>query len=302
MEKIDYAKLSIEELVELCKSGTPRERELAMEQIITQNDNLILHLINKYYSSYRHRYIEDMRQEGREAMFLHATDYDPEKGMFSTFITPYIIDAIKTYICSIHGISTHYSGQIKRFNKAIEVLRRRGIEHPTFGDIAEEMGVGIDAVQRVHEIVNHMNPISIEGDEKDKELTSPYDSSPDTIYEREEEIRSVSEAVNSLPSNERKVIMELFFRDSGNRETPLIDVANRLNMDVSTVRRLKNLALHHLQEARQLSDHKVTKNRRKLNDFSQGLCISFTIPAEVVNADIEIALSLDADEYEEVRV
>lgn len=302
MKRSDYESMSTAELVEIYKTGSDREKDLAIELVIEKNDNLVLHIINTWFPSYAHNYIEDMRQEGRQAIFLHAADFDPERGMFSTFITPYIKDAIKMYICGIHGISTHYSAQIKRYRKAIRALEQRGIENPTFGDIAEEMGVGLDAVQRVFEVATHMNPISIEGDEKDKELCSAFTSSPDTIYEREELKKTIADAVNSLPEDERAVILESFFSDDGGKNATLIDVANKLGSDVSTVRRLKNRALRRLQDCQQLSDYSVSRKRRQIDEFSQTLHISFTLPAEVISADIDMALSLEGESIEELRI
>jgi len=301
MKHSDYESMSTSELVEIYKMGSDREKDLAMELIIVKNDNLVFHIINTWFPSYVHSYIDDMRQEGRQAIFLHAADFDPEKGTFSTFITPYIKDAIKMFICGVHGISTHYSAQIKRYRKAIHALEQRGIENPTFGDIAEEMGVGLDAVQRVHEVALRMNPISIEGDDKDKELCSAFTSSPDVLYEHEEFKNTIADAINSLPKEERAVILESFFSESG-KETTLIDVAHRLHSDVSTVRRLKNRALRRLQDCYQLSDYGVSRKRRQIDDFGQSLTITFSLPPKVVDTNISIALSLDDDECEELHI
>lgn len=281
------------ELVEIYKEDPmSRDAAKAMEAIIKNNDNLVLHIINRYFSSYRHNYMEDMRQEGRMAMYQYAAKYDSAKGRFSTFITPYIIDAIKTYICEVHGISTHYSGQIKKYNRAVESLKQAGLDDPTFGDIAEEMGVGIDAVQRVHEMAGAMNHASIEGDGKDRELCSPFNASPEALLEKQCVVESVGRAVAQLPDNERAVIMEAFFSDSGNKEVPLTEVAARLGMDVSTVRRLKNKALRRMESSTFLRDFNVTRKRRELEDYADTLGVTFALSGETVSANVEIALNL----------
>lgn len=285
-----------EALVELAKNGTPKERSEAMEAIVEKNDNLILHLIGRFFSSYKHSYADDMRQEGRTAIFEQATRYDPKRGTFSTFISPYIIDAIKLYICQVHGISTHYSSQIKRYRKAVEALQARGIEKPTYGDIAEEMHVGIDAVQRVHDVCCRVNAVSIEGDNKDRELCSPYETTPDAICERDDLCDRIAKAIHELPVDQRNVINESFFRSSDNKETPLADVAKALGLDVSTVRRLKNLALRRLEQSQWLNDFDNSTQRRQIDDFGQSLTITFTMPAELVEANVNIALSLAPDE------
>lgn len=287
--------MSIEELVRVLNEGTPWQQKEAMDTILATNDSLIISLINKHFPSYRYSYMEDMCQEGRIALFEHAKDFNPEKGRFSTFIAPYIIDAVKNYICSLHEISTHYVGQMKRYRKAIEALRARGIDNPTFGQIAEEMHVGLDAVQRVHEISMNFNPISIEGDEKDKELSSPYESTPDAICEQNEFREQILNAVSSLPLDERRVVRETFFADSGERELPTAVVAANLGMDISEVRRLKNLAMRRLRNNLQRHDFTESEGRRELESFANSMVISFALPAEAVEANIDIALTLSDD-------
>lgn len=283
--------MSIEELVRVLNEGTPWQQKEAMDVILATNDSLVISLINKHFPSYRYSHMEDMCQEGRIALFEHAKNFDPEKGRFSTFIAPYVIDAVKNYICSLHEISTHYVGQLKRYRKAIEALRARGIDNPTFGQIAEEMHVGLDAVQRVHEISLNFNPISIEGDEKDKELSSPYDATPDAICEQNEFREQIRNAVGSLPVDERRVIRETFFSDSAERELSLAAVADKLGMDIGEVRRLKNLAMRRLRNNLQHHDFTESEGRRELESFANSMVISFALPAEAIETSIDIALT-----------
>lgn len=291
-----YEDKTVSELLEIYRNGSPREKTLAMNQIVMGNDNLIIHIINKFFFSYKSKHMEDMRQEGREALFRHVVNYDETRGKFSTYITPYIIDAIKNYVCSMHEISTHYASQLKRYHKALAALSQRSIENPTLGDIADEMEVGLDAAQRVMEIAQHLNPISLEGDEKDKELTSAYSSSPDAVYEQKEFHERIGKAIASLSEAERTVIKLSYFSDKSGKEVPLADIASTMGKDVSAVRRLKNLALRKLQESPYLADFSASKQRRKLEDYAEGLQISFAIPASVVDCNISIALSLEDDE------
>ena len=285
---------NIEDMVNLCKTGTPYQKELAMEQIIINNDNLIRSTIKRYYSSYRHNYAEDMLQEGRRAILEHALDFDAAKGTFSTFIVPYIKDAIKLYICELHGLTTHYASQIKKYNKAIDALKATGVENPMFGEIAEKMGVGIDAVKRVHDMSAHMNAVSIEGDGKDKELYSdPYTTTPEVMAEVKDTKDTLHAAIAELPEKERQVITACFFAED--KELSLAVVAKLLGMDVSEVRRLKNRALRHLKESSRLMDYDITSKRRALEDFADSIEISFDLPRDMVEADINIALTIDED-------
>lgn len=291
----------VSELMDVYRNGSPRESEMAMELIITQNEPLIVSIINKYYRSYIHCYMDDMLQEGRQAIFEHVVDFDPDRGAFSTFVTPYIIDAIKTYICSVHGISSHYASQIKRYNNAVAALAAAGNKNPSFSAIAEKMGVGVDAVQRAHNMSTKMNPVSIDGDEKERELASPLKSSPEQVVEQEERKSTIARALQELTPFERSVIVETYFNDDG-KETPLRDVADTLGSDVSTVRRAKNLALRKLQESAVLSDYSPSRKRRELEDYAEGLVVSFILPEEAVAANVEIALSIEDYEDGDIRI
>lgn len=248
----EIMQLSTEELVRLLKAGNSREQQYAMEAIVVNNEKLVSHLIKKYYPSYRHNYMEDLMNVGREAIFLHAPDFDPDlinpdsgkPYRFSTYITPYIVNALKLSTCDVHGITPHYAAQIKRLKRAIEKLNREGIENPTLDMLAEEMSVGVDAVQRAYELSCQVNPISIEGDEKDKSICDSYRNAPDAIYERKEFVDAVEKAVKKLPPDEYKVIECSYLSSSDAKEVPLTVVSQKLGMDITTVRIISDASVN----------------------------------------------------------
>ena len=296
-----YARPTIE-LLGVYAHATPDEQSRIMEVVVETNKRLVNHVINKYYFSYRHNHQDDMMQQGCMAIFTHAPNFDIKKRnpkndqpySFSTYIIPYILDGIKTYVCSTHNISPHYAVQIKKFHAAIERLKTAGENDPTLDQIANEMGVGLDAAQKVYGVACRLNTISIDGDEKEKRLFDPYSNAPDTIFEQEELKRSIHRAIDSLPEDERAVILATFF--DGDKETPLIEVARRLNMDVPRVRRLLNKAKRELGDSIELRDFSQSPEQRALENYTDALVVDFVLPTDAVEANLEIALTIDLDD------
>lgn len=283
------------DLLSVYQRATESEQAAIMEWVVANNERLVLHVINRHYSSYRHNHLDDMMQQGRMALFTNAPKFDPAKNYsFSTFITPYILDAIKTYICEVHDISPHYAVQFKKYMRARERLRKAGFENPTMDQIANEMGVGLDAVQKVFGIANRMNPISIEGDEKDKRLSDPYTDSPDKIVENQEFKRDIQRAINRLPKDQQDVVRATFFSDD-RKDASLIAVSQMLGMDVSRVRKLLNKSRRELQYVPELRGYNMSREQRDLEDYTDSLMIDFVLPADAVEANLDIAMSLDLD-------
>lgn len=292
---VNYAELEtmkMPELIARYKLGTEAERALIVTKVIMDNDKLITHLLKKHFPSYIKGHYDDMCQEGRIAISQHFADFQPEKGKFSTYISTYILEAFKWYICSLHGISSHYFTQLKRLNQAIAELNARGYKDITADLIAEEMGVGLDAVLAVMAIRDRINHISIEGDEKEKTLFSGEILGPEEQFERDEEVEALRSAVRRLPPKERRVIIASYLNEE-ERELPLRDVSRKLDMDVTTVRRLKNRALRQLKRDDILTGHFGGSRDCEVSDFADALTIDFVISRSTVDENLEIAFDID---------
>ena len=292
---VDHAELENKTMAELVagyKFGTEAERALIITKVIMDNEKLITFLLNKHFRSYAKQHNEDMCQEGRIAIAQHFADYQPEKGTFSTFITFYILEAFKWYICNLHGISSHYFTQIKKYNQALAKLKESGQTDITADLIAEAMGVGMDAVLRVSAIHDRLNHVSIEGDEKDKTLFSRESLSPEEEYERAVESEALREAIRRLPPLERKVI-DASFSNLEDKELSLRDVSRQLGMDVPTVRRLKNKALRQLKKDVELRGFFGGGRDSELSDYADALTIDFVISKNSIEENLEIAFDID---------
>lgn len=282
--------------------STGSERDMIIEMVVEQNERLVMHEIEKYYSSYKGQHMEDMLQCGRMAIFLYSPKFDfnkinPKTGepfSYSTFIAPYILDAIKNYICSTHNITPHYAVQTKKWHAAVDKLKKSGIENPTMDQIADAMGVGIDAAQKTYSVICRMNLISIEGDEKDKQLTDSYSSSPDLLVEQEEFKETVHRAILKLSKDEQQVVFETYFSHPG-KEASMVEVGRKLHMDVPRVRRLLNKAKRELYYSVELSGITTSHEQRNLEEYTDDIIIDFVLPSDAVEANLGIAMSLDVE-------
>lgn len=283
------------ELLTVYHEASEKEQAMIMEWVVANNERLVLHVINRHYSSYRHNHLEDMMQQGRMALFTYSPQFDVEKPYsFSTFITPYILDAIKTYICEVHDISPHYAVQMKKYYRAMNSLKSAGIENPTLDQIANAMGVGLDAAQKVYNISCRLNVLSIDEDEKQRRLEDPYMDSPDKIVEKKEFKESIQRAINRLTPEQQAVVRATFFSDE-KKDASMNAVSLKLGMEVSRVRRLLNQAKRDLLYAPELRDYTMSREQTALADYTDSLMIDFVLPANAVEANLDIAMSLDLD-------
>lgn len=285
-------KMELVDLIELYKEGSDAERAMVTTKVITDNDKLITHLLKKHFPSYIKGHYEDMCQEARIAIAQNFARFDPDKGKFSTYISTYILAAFKWYICELHGISSHYFTQVKRYNQAVSALTAKGCSPITVDMIADEMGVGADAVLAVADVIDRMNNISIEGDEKERSLTDTFVMSPEEYCEQNEAKDILFQALGRLSDKERQVIITTYLNEK-EIELPLREVARKLGMDVQHVRRYKNRALRQLAQDDALI--RITGGIRdsEVRDFADSLTIEFTVPKVQIEQNLEIAMEIE---------
>lgn len=277
---------------------TADEAERLNQWIVSKNERLIVKYIRRYYATYIKNHMDDMMQCGRMAMLEKSGSYSFYKrgkdGLpyhFSTYITSYIVNALKEYLCQHAELTQHYVGRYKKLNQTLEHLANIGIENPTLEEIAKVMGVGIAAVQEALSVKAHLNPVSIEGDEKDKNLSDPYTTSPEYLFERTEMEEEIHDAIKQLSDDQRKVVEAIYFSGDSNRTFP--EVSRMLNMDVVRVRRLHNQAKREMEYSLSVLGYSSSAKRRALENAADSLDIEFVLSADAVEANLELAMSAD---------
>jgi RNA polymerase sigma factor (sigma-70 family) len=231
--------------------------------------------------------MEDLIQEGRVAICEHCRDFNPKYGEFSTFIVPYIKDAIKSFICKINNTTPYYSGQSKKMEKAAEELRKEGNLRPNFNDLSKKMGIGASAVERVYMETCGQNPISVE-DLND--YNDDYTNDPGYIAEQQEQMDSLKKAISQLSDEERMIIQIAFF--NSDKEISFAEIAKLTGLPPKVCRRIKNNALNKLKHSAELRKHDFAESRIQKEARKFKTDFVFNSPT-TVNVNINIALHFD---------
>lgn len=225
------------ELLKRIKNGDQNARD----QFIKGNLRLVLSIVQRFSQSNEN--IDDLFQIGCIGMIKAIDNFDISQGVqFSTYAVPMIIGEIKRYLRDNNVIRVSRSLRDTAY-KAIyakESLMRRNQKEPTITEIASEVGIPkediVMALDAVQSPVSLYDPVYTDGgdplyimdqvqDKKDKE-----DNWVTSI--------SLRDALDRLPSRERKIIDMRFFDGKTQMET-----ASEIGISQAQVSRLEKNAL-----------------------------------------------------------
>lgn len=290
------ASLSPQETVELIRvyqtSASLREREDAANRIITGNEGLVMHLIRRVFPTYLHTASqEDLMQEGRTGLFEAMRDFDPDRGKaFATHASYKILHNMYVRTGMDSNSSIYYQSQARAYKRTVDELAADGILHPSVTDIADKMGVGIEAVQKLMQVMARANHISLDGDETlHGAAIDPLKFTPDAIAIEKEWRDALLTAINQLSGEQKAVIQSMFF--NGDRPQKLTDIGKRLGRKPDEVKRIKNSALRDMR--RFLTAAGFGKEQ---TDNYDGLVQSIKVnifPRSAVNADMDMVINID---------
>ena len=273
--------------IDMIRNGTPEEKDKATTEILIRNEPYIKSLIKKFYPTYTSRYMEDMISCGHIGilcgLFKANPPYDPTLSTFSTFFSRYIIHEISDCISQmVHNTSPHYSATAKKINKAIAVLRERGIYEPTLTDIMAETKLGSEAIQTVLLMqsanaalpLDHPNVMEIPAQEQE---------SPLEVVERLELLEDLQNAMKKLSENER-LILELQHGLNGKQRHTQAEIAQILGkgVTVNQVHRMRANAYRTLYHDPKLRAHYENEYKRQEKEYT--LLVEQTIIPLIVSA------------------
>jgi RNA polymerase sporulation-specific sigma factor len=208
--------------------------------VIVQHDKLIHSIINnfnKYYDK------EDLYQVGVIGVIKAYNNFDNSLGVkFSTYAYTYILGEVRAYIRSAKQIKV--SRDLIRLNTKIEqtksILSQRLMREPSILELS--LFLEVDE-QKIEEALNINNIISFDEPVNDngKEITL-YD----TIGKKDNVdlniLIDLREQLNSLSSDEKRLIESRYFEDNTQTET-----ANILGMSQVQVSRCEQKVLKKLR-------------------------------------------------------
>ncbi len=230
------------QLFQKIKEGDP----FARQEFIYGNLRLVLSVIQKFNN--RGENADDLFQVGCIGLIKALDNFDTSHGVkFSTYAVPMIIGEIRRYLRDNNALRVSRSLRDIAY-KALAVKERLVSENskePTTADIAKELGLKVEAVERALDAI--MDPVS---------LNEPlYHDSGDAVFVMDqvkdegntdehwlEEI-ALKEAVKKLSEREQSIISMRFFQGKTQME-----IASEIGISQAQVSRLEKNAVNHMKK------------------------------------------------------
>lgn len=296
--KVDHSgpavKARFYSIMEDYHSDNERKKQYALERAMREMEGFIHLIIKRSYSTYTKKYFYDLLQEGYLGVAIGMKKYDPDISMPSTFFFPYIKHEMQSFITrNVDKTTSHYSSNIKKINKAIEVLEEKGIQY-TNVDIAIQTGMTIETVDQSLTIRNCRDEVHIDAcppNVIDAELENSRIKTPEQELVESEEKEIVYKAVNELLTEEEIKVLEYHF---GLNDVQVIsegEISKKMQIPKDKVKRILNRAIRKLRQS-ELADL-YNDSVRKQDKFLQEVEVSF-IPREATENDIEFLSQIDS--------
>jgi len=223
------------------------------EQIVVKYIPLVKYIASRV-SLGKNKYMEyeDLVSYGMIGLMDAISKYDKTKGMkFSSYASIRIKGAIIDEIRKCRPISKGAMDKLNSYNEAIEAFQKEHLREPDINEIAKSMDLSISDVSEIENYINYISVISLENvifsDGEDitvmgiiEDKNSP---SPEQSYEKEEEIETLSKAIDSLKEKDRTVL-NLYYYEG----LTLKEIGTILSVSESRVCQLHSRAIRNLRE------------------------------------------------------
>ncbi len=195
---------------------------------------------------------DDILSYGIVGLMMAVDRYDPSRGVkFETYAISRIRGAIIDALRSLDVVPRSVRQRARRLERAYRELEQQLSRPPHDAELADALGVDVDAVARMIGEVNYItfsldSPLSRDSDDdeltlmdttRDHGTTDPLDG-----LEREEMLKALARAIDSLEERERLVITLYYYED-----LTLKDIAEVLGVSESRVSQLHARAVLRLR-------------------------------------------------------
>lgn len=240
--------------------------EEARKKLTRSNSRLVISMAKKYIG--QGVPLLDLIQEGNLGLMKAVEKFDHERGhKFSTYATWWIRQSITRAIADqgrTIRVPVHMNDRIRRLYRVSRQLEQELGREPTVEELAGEMGLPPEKVERIIEI--SQRPLSLEkpvGEEKDSELGEFIEAqdvpNPDEEATQQVLRADIEEILTALTPREARVLELRYGLVDGHSYT-LKEVGEKFGLTRERIRQIENEALQRLRHP-----HRSRKLRDYLN-------------------------------------
>jgi RNA polymerase sigma factor (sigma-70 family) len=233
-------------------SGDEYRISRAKEEALKSLEGFIYTLIKRSYSTYAKKHFADLLQEGRYGVLVGLDKYVPDKGMPTTFFSPYIKHEMQLYVTKlVDNTTTHYSSNIKKINKAIEYFEERNLPY-TPVDIAIQTKMTVETVNQSLAIRNYRDVVHIDACPQNSVpnlKTKDKTPTPEEVFFEREEQETLYRCIEKYLTPLEIQVIEMYFGINGSQTYPEGEISKKLHIPKDKVKRLLNTSQRKLKES-----------------------------------------------------
>lgn len=188
------------------------------DQLIINYVYLVKYVAGRLFSSYGNNVeFDDLMSYGVFGLIDAIEKYDYSRGVkFDTYAQLRIRGAIIDHLREIDWLPRSVRQKAKELEKAYCDLENVLGRTPSDKEIADKMGVSVDAFQKKIQTVSTYSIVSLDDllDQKKEQISDNHnDSTPEDIVDKIEIKNILIETVNELPEKEKKIITLYYYEE-----------------------------------------------------------------------------------------
>ena len=249
--------LSVEKEAALAKRIKEGDKR-ALEEIVHANLRFVVS-VSKQYQHFGLS-LPDLINEGNLGLIKAARRFDETRGFrFISYavwwIRQSIIQALAEQSRTIR-LPAHQINVLNKINKVTSVFEQENEREPTIDELSSAIEQDFDDLKSLmavtYQALSLDAPIRHEDDFCMSDLLSDNNiAGPDDELEHESLCNEVDRAINFLPDREALVI-RLFFGLNGYSQHTIEEIAERMDISMASVRKLKDKALNRLRTTKRV--------------------------------------------------
>jgi len=244
----------IKETVRAIEKGEAKAKE-AKSEMVKANLRLVISIARRYLN--RGLQFLDLIQEGNIGLMKAVDKFEYQRGYkFGTYATWWVRQAMTRAIADqtrTIRLPVHMIEIINKLNRTSQTLVRDNGREPTLDEIAEEMGMSLEKIQRVLKITK--KPISIEtpiGEEEDSRLGDLLEDkeviSPQEAAINSDMAKQIQKVLSTLTKREEK-ILRMRFGIEEKKDHTLEEVGQDFDLSRERIRQIEDKALWKLKHS-----------------------------------------------------